>query len=428
VSDASSWAAVAIATLALGVGVWQWRRTEARERRRDVRVGEVVRQQQLNASRQAVDRVVSRWRLSNLSTLNLATDPDIPAVAASAKRWRHTASDDLAIVAAPSPARRTLPYRLIEQAAQTLKDFESVIDPIALQWTPDQSRLSQHDPGWKTRLDGALMQMQTQMRSTIDELDAVSENASVSSDAMPPTRSDGETHSATSSDRVDDGRSSIYQSYTSLREFEENHGNIQAGIRGLASVWLLASLGAIAYLLRLNDGNASFVIAVDFGISVVCLLGVVGLSVLWSLDQLVYQNFLNAIFILALKMEHDYVFLPPIRTLESLNLRHGKGIGPRIRIFYFAPIYVLTAISILLSFEAISNRGRFSSAQPIVAIGTLMVALADHLIASLYRQAPKDRAADFGDSEFCDYVKKLRPRDGSESSGTITLQRYSPIL
>jgi hypothetical protein len=221
-------------------------------------------------------------------------------------------------------------------------------------------------------------------------------------------------------DKTHDGKSNIYEVYNSLREFEENHNNVQAGIRGLASVWLLSSLGAIAYLLRVGNNSASFVIAADFGVSVVCLLGAIGLSVLWSLDQLVYQSFLNAIFILALKMEYDDNTLPPIRTLESLNASHGRGIGPKIRIFYFAPMYVLAAISVLLLFTTVGNQGKFSGAQPAIAAGTIIVILIARLAAYRYRQAPKDRAPDFCDQHFTAYIDTLK------HSARTTLQRYSP--
>jgi hypothetical protein len=221
-------------------------------------------------------------------------------------------------------------------------------------------------------------------------------------------------------DETDHGKSNIHEVYSSLRQFEENHNTVQAGIRGLASVWLLTALGAIAYLLRGDDSSASYMIAADFGISLVCLLGSIGLSVLWSLDQLVYQSFLNAIFLLALKMEYDDNTLPPIRTLISLNARQGRGIGPRIRIFYFAPMYILAAISILLLFTTVSDQGKFSSVQPIVAAGTIIVILAARLAAYRYRQAPKDRAPDFRDHRFTAYVDTLR------YSASTTLERYSP--
>jgi hypothetical protein len=173
-ADLPGWAGVGIAVVALALGVWQWWQTERRERRRDAQNAELLRQQQLISSRQAVDRVVSRWRLSGLRSLSLATDPDVRAVAASAKRLRHSAAADQASVAAASPAGKSLPYHLIDEAARILIGFEGVIDPIALRWTPDQRDLWEVDPEWKDRLQRQLDEMQNQMNSTIDRLDTAS--------------------------------------------------------------------------------------------------------------------------------------------------------------------------------------------------------------------------------------------------------------
>ena len=182
--DAANWVTWAIATLALAVSLFQWWQMAARERRRDDRVAKLERQQQLNAYRQAVDRVVSRWRVSSLGSLTLSTDPDVPAVAASAKRWRRAAADEQALLAAAAHSGRTLPYRLIEQAAQTLRDFESVIDPIAFRLADDENRLWHDDPDWQARLSRAIEEMQTRMNSIIDQLDGVSEDAMVATDAV----------------------------------------------------------------------------------------------------------------------------------------------------------------------------------------------------------------------------------------------------
>ena len=167
-SDAPDWTAVGISIVVAGSSTWQW--LQARNG-----VRQLARQEVINAARQAVDRVISRWRVSSLGTLNLATDPNIPDVAASAKRWRDAAAADLAYVAAPSRNRKTRPYKLIEQAAQTLQDFEAVIDPIVLLWTPDMIRLYNEDAQWKEHLQTALEAMQKQMKSTIDSLELVPE-------------------------------------------------------------------------------------------------------------------------------------------------------------------------------------------------------------------------------------------------------------
>jgi hypothetical protein len=174
-----------------------------------------------------------------------------------------------------------------------------------------------------------------------------------------------------------------------LEGYESHFNNIQAGIRGLASVWLLSSLGAIAYLLRLDSGRPSFLLAANFSVSAVCLLGAIGLAILWNLDQLVYQGFLNAVFVLALKMEDQNKSLPPI-------------------VFYFFPIYILSVISVASLFVRIGTGGRFGPVAPLISAGAWTTAITVSGISRRSRQAPVDRAADFGDPEFLEYMKTLK--------------------
>ena len=217
-----------------------------------------------------------------------------------------------------------------------------------------------------------------------------------------------------------DGESRTYPIYASLEGYESHFNNIQAGIRGLASVWLLSSLGAIAYLLRLDSGRPSFLLAANFGVSVVCLLGAIGLAILWNLDQLVYQGFLNAVFVLALKMEYEDRSLPPIRTLMALNARHGHGIRQRVQLFYLFPIYILAVISTASLFIRFGVSGRFGPVAPLISTGAWTTAVTVSWISRRSRQAPVDRAADFGDPAFLEYMKTLK------QSARVTLERFCP--
>ena len=89
---------------------------------------------------------------------------------------------------------------------------------------------------------------------------------------------------------------SVESEYQRLRKYEQQYDTTQMEIRKLASIWLLAALGAVAYLVR-EDGSKAIVNAMIL-IGIVGLMGNIGLLVLWILDQLVYHSLLNAVFLL----------------------------------------------------------------------------------------------------------------------------------
>lgn len=78
----------------------------------------------------------------------------------------------------------------------------------------------------------------------------------------------------------------------------------------------------------------------EFALAAVCSLVAMGLAVLWMIDQLIYQGFLDAIFVVALKLEHDHCFLPPVRTVIALNANKGRSVRSWLSWFYFLPICI----------------------------------------------------------------------------------------
>jgi hypothetical protein len=69
-----------------------------------------------------------------------------------------------------------------------------------------------------------------------------------------------------------------------LAENERHFHNIQAGIRGLASTWMLAAFGRIALLLKQQKGVTWQFHPLGLAV-VICVMANVGLSVLWIIDQ-----------------------------------------------------------------------------------------------------------------------------------------------
>lgn len=128
---------------------------------------------------------------------------------------------------------------------------------------------------------------------------------------------------------------------------EEHFNSLQANIRNIASGWLLAALGAIAYLLQADAGGKCLV-PQELLISVVAVMGIVGICVLWIQDQLVYHRLLNSVFLLGLKMEYDDHSIPPVRTMMMI-FSEKAGMAGLLRLYYLIPMYVLAGIGTISS-------------------------------------------------------------------------------
>jgi hypothetical protein len=75
-------------------------------------------------------------------------------------------------------------------------------------------------------------------------------------------------------------------------EEERHFNNLQSVYRGIASTWLLATFGAVGFLLFNKDGEL-----IHPGIAAaVCFAGTFGIVLIWKLDLDVYHRLLVAVF------------------------------------------------------------------------------------------------------------------------------------
>ncbi|MGY1701274.1 hypothetical protein [Geodermatophilus sp. SYSU D00766] len=204
--------------------------------------------------------------------------------------------------------------------------------------------------------------------------------------------------------------------FEALHSQEAQISTMQAGIRAIASGWLLATMGAVAFVTT-KDGD-DLLLDPAVAISGLSLLGSAGLAALWILDQLVYQSFHNAVFTVGLYMEYRYPCLPPTRTVIALNARRGRGIRPLMQTYYFIPmaaLALLAAIALLLR----------EKAPLVVAAGVLallvILDLAIVWMSQRFRNRPIDRAKDFGDAGFTTYMEGL---GHVPSSAHVVLARF----
>jgi len=200
-----------------------------------------------------------------------------------------------------------------------------------------------------------------------------------------------------------------FERYWKLSEMEERFNSSSGGIRGLASAWLLASLGSIGWIFNAYDA-ATWPLPMGFLLIVVITLGSIGITTLWVMDQLVFFRLLNSVFLVGLKMEKDDHELPPIHSI-MMKTQEGKGTHRWERFFYLAPIsiYILLSISIVGG----GSDALFQSKQAFFIIDTRFICIvlvclqALALVWILFKFrfiAQKGRAKYFDDPEFTDIV------------------------
>ena len=205
-----------------------------------------------------------------------------------------------------------------------------------------------------------------------------------------------------------DEKEDILKQYERLL-LHENQFNIHiAEIRKIASAWLLADMGAMAYILKgaqngvLNPLDQTMILVVG-------LLGAIGLVVLWIMDRMVYAQLLDATIFLALKMEQEHAKeLPQIR---STILAYSSYLGSYISAYYYVPVTALVFTACLFKFNALFA----------IAAGT-----ATCTVMALASRPKKfsDMAALGDDREFSAYLQSLESQE-SKIKMNILLKKIS---
>ena len=127
-------------------------------------------------------------------------------------------------------------------------------------------------------------------------------------------------------------------------ETDEKHFNeLQQKIRAIASTWILAGFSAIAYFIKTNNPVFEYFSTYTM-INLISLMVVIGMFILWVLDQLIYQRLLNANFVAGLYKEYKDNKQPPIRVLMVIGSEY-KGMARWYNLFYFIPMLTFTLFS-----------------------------------------------------------------------------------
>jgi hypothetical protein len=192
--------------------------------------------------------------------------------------------------------------------------------------------------------------------------------------------------------------------YWKFAESERHFNETQAGIRNIASGWMLAAFTAIALLLK-TDKDVAWLVSPAVLVAIVSIMATLGLLILWINDQLVYQRLLDSGFIIALKMEYDNPQLPPIRCMMMYSAE-GKGMNRWMTHFYTIPMWGFLAISVAATFLRNNIGCRSEGMNSEQSLMVLILLSFAQLCVTLWVQRKKSevgaktRAALFGDKNF----------------------------
>ena len=220
-----------------------------------------------------------------------------------------------------------------------------------------------------------------------------------------------------------------HEDYWKIAEMEQRFNATQSGVRALASTWMLAAFGAIAVLIRTEEGVTWFFHG-QMLIVVVSTMASLGLFTLWIVDQIVFQRLLNSAFLVGLKLEHDIRTLPPIRSV-MMYAAEGVGMSRWLRLFYFVPMVAFLVLSFwltgVLEVDVIVQSGQTPLVQNpkpyMVVLTILQAALIVMMLTKAKDISISKRAALFQDASF----NKLFGPEGFRAGAIIEQYRAQPV-
>jgi hypothetical protein len=211
------------------------------------------------------------------------------------------------------------------------------------------------------------------------------------------------------------------EAYRHIREFEADYDRAQGAIRRIASVWILAGFGALGVIIQLalqQPGTNTLPPSPFMYSTLIGAAAIIGLYLLWYVDQNVYQRLLHTVFVYGLALEHTNPDLPQIRTsLYAANLNISQKLGR----FYKIPIFVFYIIVIGSIFFWLTQLRLQSIISPpwdaLDLIQTLACTLA--LLAPIYLLRRIRKAEEKGDDLVGYYGSPLQSHLQSELNASL---------
>jgi len=168
-------------------------------------------------------------------------------------------------------------------------------------------------------------------------------------------------------------KADILQLVNHIGDQEKHFNGLETQYRLLASSWLLASLGAMGYLMQ-NDKSTWLLINVCLLISAIGFVASIGIILWWILDMKVYHKLLHCVFIQGILLEQKHDWLPKIRTDMLLSQETGD-VTKHTGLYYMGSVILLQLISLL---SLINNYGWNISGYISILFGIIFIFLVVH--------------------------------------------------
>ena len=174
-----------------------------------------------------------------------------------------------------------------------------------------------------------------------------------------------------------------FEAYRHLRDYESTFEQSMRQLRQTAAVWIFASIGALAYVLVPELAAASDQPAdpdaLKYAAVIVCWLSLLGLFLIWWLDERVYLSMLHSVFIHGLWMEWSDPDLPRIRTAIFAQT---QSIHWKTSLFYYIPAVLYLLVGAWAYLQLPSEPPALLIAQ-ILAVPSVTIALLFSVIAMI---------------------------------------------
>ncbi|HSW85912.1 MAG TPA: hypothetical protein VLG49_00270 [Rhabdochlamydiaceae bacterium] len=130
--------------------------------------------------------------------------------------------------------------------------------------------------------------------------------------------------------------------YFKLNQFERHFELITTKYKNIALTWLLATYAAVGFLL---SNEAKGLIDHLSAVSIICFIGLVGVSLIWHLDMNVYHRFWSALFIEEVIMEEKYPHLLQSKTITLLIDKSREKFFTRGAFYFIADILLVITMA-----------------------------------------------------------------------------------
>ncbi|MGW3290460.1 hypothetical protein ACWDR3_38085 [Streptomyces sp. NPDC001002] len=170
-SAATTWLPISISATSLAVSLAVAVAAEMVRRKERDRILKIEHKQHLAELRLIVQKLIVKWRNSQLNTPYAVTDDNWRAVLDRVKEWRTTLYQDQADLLAYTDTSqgKTRPFYLLNRTVKAAMAFERVVEPIVDRWEPRPEGVDPYED--RRKVQDAISALQSEFYEALDALD-----------------------------------------------------------------------------------------------------------------------------------------------------------------------------------------------------------------------------------------------------------------